>query len=117
MSTSCAACARALPDLRALRDAFGENELTLVGVPVDSADSVQALREYARKQQLPYTLQLGRPEETVRQVREIVAARLHANGSTTPACIVTDPSGSILTARWGAPTLSELRRLQAAQGD
>jgi hypothetical protein len=115
MSTSCIACTRALPDLRALRKAFGEEELRLVGIPVNDADSAQALREYAESKEPPYALQIGLPKETVGHVRNVVAARLHADGSSTPASIVTDSTGRILTARWGVPTLSELRRLRAAE--
>ena len=117
MSTSCATCVRSLFDLRALRTAFGDEELALVGIPVDSGDSAQALREYAEEKRPAYALQIGLSQETVASVRDVIASTLHAGGSTTPASIITDSSGLILTARWGVPTLSELRKLRATKDE
>jgi hypothetical protein len=116
MSTACAMCMRSLPDLRALRDAFGDDELTLVGIPAFEEDTVQGLREYVEEQKPAYALQIGLPQEETKRVRETVAATLHGSGEETPASIVTDSNGRILTARWGVPTLSELKRLHANGG-
>jgi hypothetical protein len=55
------------------------------------------------------------PEATER-VRRVVESMLHVDGSATPAAFVTDSTGRILAARWGVPTLSELKRLQASEG-
>jgi peroxiredoxin len=116
MSTFCATCMRSLPDLRALRDAFGEDELTIVGIPVAEQDTVQQLREYVEKKDPAYTLQIGLAPEATERVRRVVESMLHADGSATPAAFVTDSTGRILAARWGVPTLSELKRLQANGG-
>ena len=113
MSTSCAVCLRVLPDLRATRQAFGGNEVTLVGVPVSVADTAEKLSDYVAIKQPPYAVQIGLSADRIQRVRNIVSARLHADGNQTPASIVTDASGRILTARWGVPTISELKKLRA----
>jgi len=113
MSTTCAACSRALPDLQALREAFGIDELTLVGIPVSPEDTSPKLREYVERKDPAYGLQTDLPPSVRGRVCAAVAARLHGDGDATPASIVTDSSGLILAARWGVPTVSELRRLRA----
>lgn len=117
MSTFCATCMSSLPDLRALRDAFDDNKLTLVGIPVAPEDTTQKLREYVETKKPAYALQIGLPQEATNRVRQAVASILHADGQSTPASFVTDSTGRILAARWGVPTLSELRRLQAHEGE
>ena len=62
-----------------------------------------------------YELQVDLPDATVARIRNAVATRLHADGSATPASIITDASGRILATRWGVPTLSELKRLRAKE--
>jgi hypothetical protein len=113
MSTFCAMCMHSLPDVRALRNAFADNELTLVGIPVAPQDTDQQLREYVEKKKPAYALQIGLPQEVTERVREAVESILHADGESTPASIVTDSTGRILAAHWGVPTLSELKRVQA----
>ena len=113
MSTFCAMCMHSLPDVRALRNAFADNELTLVGIPVAPEDTDQRLREYVEAKQPAYAVQIGLPEEVTERVREAVESILQADGEATPATFVTDSTGRILAARWGVPTLSELKRLLA----
>jgi hypothetical protein len=103
--------------MRALRNAFDDNELTLVGIPVAPQDTTQQLREYVEVKAPAYALQIGLPQEATERVRQAVASLLHADGQSTPASFVTDSTGRILAARWGVPTLSELRRLQANEGE
>ncbi len=116
MSTACGSCARSLPDLRALREAFNEEALTLVGIPVDPSDTIATLQSYVAAKNPAYAPAIGLPEEDLARVRRAVATHLHGKGDSTPASIVTDPSGRILAARWGVPTLSEVRRLRAGAG-
>ena len=105
-----------MPDLRALSDAFGDDELTLVGIPVAKQDTDKRLRTYVEREAVVYAVQIGLPEEVVQRVRDTVASLLQGNGETTPASIITDSSGRILATRWGIPTLSELRQLRAMAG-
>ena len=116
MSTFCPVCMKSMPDLRALRSAFGADELTLVGIPVASVDTVEKLQDYVKKKKPAYAVQIGLSPEVTQYVRDTVASLLHANGEMTPASIVTDSSGRILAVRWGVPTLSELKQLQANAG-
>jgi peroxiredoxin len=117
MSTSCAACASSMPDLEGLRRAFGEEELTMVGVPVDEDDSPEDLRAYATRRSPPYRLATDLSKATLSQVRATVASALHGEGGTTPASFVTDAEGNILASRWGVPTLSELKSTLAEAQD
>lgn len=114
MSTFCASCAKSQPDLHALRSAFGEDKLTLVGIPVAKTDTASRLKTYVEKKNPAYEVQIGLPPEITQHIRDMVSTVLHANGETTPASIVTDASGRILATRWGVPTLSELRQLEEA---
>jgi len=111
MSTSCTICMKSLPDLRALRSAFSDDELTLVGIPVALEDTAEELRDYVKEKNPAYDVKIGLPREVTQRVRQTVVSLLQADG--TPAAIVTDSEGRILTARWGVPTLSELRQRQA----
>jgi peroxiredoxin len=113
MSTFCAVCMKSIPDMRALRNAFGDDELTLVGIPVASVDTDQKLRDYVKIMKPAYAIQIGLPQEVTQRVRDLVTARLQANGESTPASFVTDSTGRILAVQWGIPTLSELKQLQA----
>jgi len=117
MSTICQGCMRDLPDLRALRDAFGNDELTLVGIPVLEEDTADRLREYIEKKKPAYALQIALPHDARNRVRATVSSTLQADGHSTPASIITDSTGRILKARWGVPTLSEIKRLQANGGN
>jgi hypothetical protein len=116
MSTFCAVCMKSMPDLRALRSAFGDDELTLVGIPVATRDTVQKLQRYVEQKSPAYTVQIGLPAEVTQRVRDTVASLLHGSGETTPASIITDSTGRILATRWGVPTLSELRQLRSTAG-
>lgn len=116
MSTFCPVCMKSMPDLRALKSAFGDDELTLVGVPVASTDTEKKLRDYVKKKKPAYAVQIGLPQSVTKRVRDTVASALKGDGEATPASIVTDATGRILTVRWGVPTLSELKRLRANEG-
>jgi hypothetical protein len=115
MSTFCAVCAKSQPDLRALRSAFGDGELTLVGIPVATIDTEKKLKDYVRKKKPAYAVQIGLPNDVTQRVRDTVASILHGEGETTPASIVTNSSGRIVAVRWGVPTLSELKQLQVEE--
>jgi len=115
MSTFCAVCMKSIPDMRTLRNAFGDDELTLVGIPVASLDTDKKLRDYVKKKKPAYAVQIGLSQEVTQRVRDLVAASLHTNGESTPASFVTDSTGRILAVRWGIPTLSELKQLQASE--
>jgi hypothetical protein len=116
MSTYCKTCAKSQPDLRALQNAFGD-DLTLIGIPVAKVDTDAKLKAYVKKKKPAYAVQIGLPDETIQQFRDAVSSILHGHGQTTPASFVTDSTGRILMSRWGAPTLSELKQLQAQQGE
>ncbi len=80
-------------------------------------DTADRLREYIEKKKPAYALQIGLPQDATERVRETVASTLQADGQSTPASIITDSTGRILKARWGVPTLSEIRRLRANEGN
>ena len=113
MSTFCAVCMMSIPDMRVLRNAFDDDELTLVGIPVASVDTDKKLRDYVKKMEPAYEVQIGLSQEVTQHVRDLVAQSLHADGESTPASFITDSTGRILAVQWGIPTLSELKQLQA----
>ena len=87
-----------------------------MGIPVAKKDTVQKLKNYVEKKDPAYAVQIGLSQELTQQVRDTVAEMLYGNGETTPASIITDSAGHIIATRWGVPTLSELRQLQATEG-
>ena len=84
---------------------------------VTKTDTDDKLKDYVMKKDPAYAVQIGLPNEATQRVRDVVTLILHGDDETTPASIVTDSSGRILAARWGIPTVSELKQLQAQGGD
>lgn len=109
MATWCTSCRRELPRLRQLRARFPADEVALLAVPVDPADTPEKLAAYVETYDPPYRLLTGLPAADVAAVTDVVRRALHADA--LPATIVTDRDGRILDTRWGVPSASELRRL------
>ena len=111
MTTTCASCRAELPELEHLRESFGADELLMVGLPMDADDSPEALASWARRFHPAYELRLDFSEAEREATRELVLRELRLEA--TPATIVTDREGEVLSVRLGAPTVSELRKLLA----
>jgi thiol-disulfide isomerase/thioredoxin len=109
MATWCESCKKEQPQVRRLRAAFSPEDLGLFGVPVDEADTAEKLAAYLEKFRPGYVLVSGLPAEQVAAVKRLIQDEL--KGDALPATVVTDATGKVLLAQWGAPTVSDLRRL------
>ena len=109
-ATWCPNCKELLPQLARLRSQFTEDELTMYGVPIDLNDDVEELTEYCSTYRPAYELLLELTSDQVGAVERILKDSDH--GSGLPSTIVTDSAGAVLLTTWGAPSVSELRRLR-----
>jgi thiol-disulfide isomerase/thioredoxin len=116
MATWCTACKEELPQFRRLRAAFNPQELAIAGVPIDQTETARQIGEWGAAHKPAYGLLTGLSGAQVASVKSVVLERL--NLDAVPAAIVTDRDGNVLLARWGPPTLSQLRELLArVRGD
>jgi len=108
MATWCVACVEEMPEFEALRSRFTDQELAIVAVPVDAEDTSKMLEAWAAKHQPPYKIAYGIDPDAVAQVNDVTLAELRAEA--VPATFLTDRDGRVLVARWGVPTISDVRR-------
>ena len=108
MATWCVACVEEMPEFEALRAQFTDQELAIVAVPVDPEDTTRMLEAWAAKHQPPYKIAYGIKPDAVAQVNAVTIAELRAEA--VPATFLTDRDGHVLIARWGVPTISDVRR-------
>lgn len=109
MATWCASCRDDVPQLWTLRTAFSDEELALFGVPVDPEEGDAELAAYVAEISPPYELLQGIGRRCVDELLE--AGREALGGDGVPMSFVLDEGGELRLIRWGAPTLSEIRRL------
>jgi len=109
MATWCPACKRNIPQVAAVREGFGADELAVYGVPIDPEDTPEMLAEYAAEYRPAYELLIDAPRAEVERVQAIVMREFARD--VLPASFVTDADGRVLRLVAGVPTLSELRRL------
>ena len=107
MATWCVACVAEMPEFHALREAFDERDLTLVAVPVDPKDTAEMLGAWTARHQPPYKIAAGIDPEEVARVNAVTLAELRAEA--VPANFLIDSRGRVLMARWGVPTISDVR--------
>ncbi len=119
MATWCVPCVEELPEFRALRDAFAPQELAIYTVPVDDGDTPSMLKAWQARHRPPYELLTGIERAEVDKVNAVTTDELRAYA--VPATFLTDPTGRVLIARWGVPSISDVRRhlwqLEARQPD
>jgi len=111
MTTTCTNCIAELPELAHLRASFSPNNLSMVGLPMDDADSVDELRRYEQRFQPAYELRAELSSEEREATRKMVLEQLRIEA--TPTTIITDRHGKLLSIQLGAPTVSELKKLLA----
>lgn len=112
-ATWCEPCVAELPELRRLREVFDGSELELLGVPVDPDDRGAPIERWVRRHAPPYRMLAELPRERVEALEALLRERLGGDG--IPASLLLDREGRVVHARFGAPTVSELRRLLAAR--
>ena len=107
MATWCAACVGEIPEFHALREAFDDEDLTIVAVPVDPKDTAEKLDAWTARLQPPYEVAVGIDQKEVARVNAVTLAELRAEA--VPATFLIDSRGRVLIARWGVPTVSDVR--------
>lgn len=108
-ATWCEPCRRELPQLRRLRSAFGPDSLEMVGVPYDEKEDRAKLGSWIATNQPPYRPQADLTRDQILSVQDFVRKTFGLDG--IPATVVTAADGRVLLAKWGPPTVSELREL------
>ncbi|MHC4989631.1 MAG: redoxin domain-containing protein, partial [Planctomycetota bacterium] len=110
VATWCTACVAEIPELRVLRATLGPDELAMIGVPFDPNETPSKLRRWVERHNPPYEM-AELTEAELEGFTAVVKSELRQTGRL-PLSVVTDADGHVLLARWGIPTLSELRSLQ-----
>ena len=110
MGTTCPACKRELSVLKHLRSMISEEELEMIGLPLNPEDSSDHLATYRALQHPPYHLLDELPDEVVAQVKQMTRKGLLYEGF--PVFVITNPMGRVLSISKASPTVSELRKLQ-----
>lgn len=115
MATWCTACLAELPQFAYLRSVFKPEEVAMYGLPYDEKDKPEALKAWAAKHNPSYVLLADATQGEIASVKKTVLANLRMDA--VPAAFITDADGHILRARWGPPSVSELRELMRSQKD
>jgi thiol-disulfide isomerase/thioredoxin len=109
MATWCVACVEEMPEFNALRAAFSPEELAIYAVPVDAEDTANMLGSWSDRYKPPYEITVGIRRSEVDKVNAVTQSELRTDA--VPATFLTNRSGQVLIARWGVPTISDIRRL------
>lgn len=113
MATWCEVCRGELPQIAKLRASFGEDELALVGVPVDEGDDAEKVAAYRDAHAPAYRMLDPLSAAQRAEVSALVESALMVDA--LPAAIVTDARGGVLQVLGRVPSVSEPRRLQKAE--
>jgi thiol-disulfide isomerase/thioredoxin len=109
MATWCPACKGELPQLALLRKVFGQEQLDLLAVPVDEADTREMLEEYERLNRPAYRIMKDLDDAEIEFVKQIVVDDLKKDA--LPAAILTDRDGRVIQTLWEVPSVSEVLRV------
>jgi peroxiredoxin len=110
MATWCPTCKGELPQMTAIRNAFGTDELAMHGVPIDPTDDAGKLARYVDENQPAYDLLTDLSRGDVEAVEQVVEHTTQLE-EALPATLVTDADGMVIHAQAGVPSISDLRRL------
>ncbi len=118
--TTCQACKRAEPTYRALRRAFGEDQLAMIGINNDLGDSAAEIQAYGERFAPAYVL-VDRDRTRLEAYKalqdryepEVRGDPAVAVSEQTPATILADAEGRVLATWIGVPDVSTLRRAMA----
>ena len=110
VATWCKACVAEIPELRELRSVLSPDQLAMIGVPFDKRETPAQMQRWVERYKPPYEL-AKLTEDELDAFTAVVKSELWQTGRL-PLSVVTDADGRVLLARWGVPTLSQLRGLQ-----
>ena len=109
MATWCPNCVKRLPQLAMLRDHFSNDQLMLVGIPVDETDGKAKLTAYMKKHDPPYGLYRSISPAERQLFSESITQKIGAD--VLPATIIVGENGTVLPVVAGVPTVSDLKHL------
>lgn len=107
----CPAC-KSPPKVALFKERFGDR-FHFIGLPIDPDDTAEKLAQYAKDHQPAYQI-LSSLELQSREAISQLGTRLLGK-SVLPSTFIVSPSGDILAAEAGVPSLSTLAR--TAQGN
>lgn len=109
MATWCPNCRKQIPQLERLRNHFSEQEVSLIGVPVDESETSAQLKLYMAERVPPYGLAGSWDAAHREDFKKLVREQL--NDDLLPATVVTNSQGQVLKVIPGVPNVSEMARL------
>ena len=112
MATWCAACKQQMPQVAHLRSALPPGQVDIVGVPIDPDESAEMLADYVAKWQPAYRLLTGLTDAQRASIRKVIQQWTHTEA--LPCTVITDASGVVILSLPGIPSLSQVRKLLAA---
>ena len=110
VATWCDDCTGDNPDLQALRTSFSQDALAMYGLPIDREDPPDLLKAWSEDVPRSYHLLTEFSDSDRSNVENVLREELRDFGRV-PASVVTDSEGRVLLAKWGVPTVSEIRQL------
>ena len=114
MATWCPSCRKHLPQIKRIRDYFSDEQLDLIGVPIDANESDELVMEYVKKYQPAYELNMKQWDLPKRKKFSQIASDKFTT-DLMPATIITDQEGVVLDVYRGVPTISEIAKLLSSQ--
>jgi thiol-disulfide isomerase/thioredoxin len=110
-ATWCAPCKVALPTVGFLREQFGDDELGILGIPMDPEESIDTLKEYAKTHRPAYQLLLENREKNGHALSALLDEIL--GKVVLPAAILVNSKGQVLGVWPRLPSYSELKVIMA----
>lgn len=108
MATWCVACRTHMPELAALRSRFDDEQLKMVGVPIDEEDDKQKLDRFIADTKPAYELTADWEVASRKKFQAIVNRYLGKD--VIPATIITTGDGQVVEVIGGTPTVSDIAR-------
>jgi thiol-disulfide isomerase/thioredoxin len=108
-ATWCQACRADVPQFVRLREAFPPEKVALFNVPADEDDDRGKIEQWMAEQRPPYAMLLDLPPAQLAAIKRLLSRRL--GREALPSTVVTDRKGEVLATLFGAPTVSDLRKL------
>lgn len=109
MATWCPSCRRHLPQVKRIRDYFSDEQLALIGVPVDANDSDDMLIKFTNMYQPAYSLKKRWSRLELKKFTQITFDQFSTD--LMPATIITDRQGQVLEVFRGVPTVSKIAEI------
>ena len=108
MATWCAACKKNAPQVKRLKEYFGD-EVWLYGLPTDPKDSTEKLNSYIESQQPAYELLINATPDQTEAFETIVHRTL--GKVVLPSTALVNGDGAVVATWLGVPSVSEVAQV------